>query len=120
MYKSVAFFKRKDGLTHEEFKEYYERYHVPLKTELLKLPGLSRYVRRYLTPLTDPITDDMRLSGFDVITEVWFEDKASFDHYRAISLEPEYRRLTAEDEDKFLDRDHMYFHTVDERDYKIT
>ena len=120
MYKSIALFRRKAGLTHEAFKAYYEDRHVPLKASLLTLPGLERYVRRYLEPISDPITGDLRQSGFDVITELWFRDKASFDHYRAVSLDPEYRRLTAEDEDRFLDREHMYFHTVDERDLALS
>lgn len=120
MYKSIALFKRKDGLTHEEFKEYYENHHVPLKMRIMELPGLVRYVRRYLNPLSDPASEAFRLSGFDVITEVWFKDKASFDAYRAFSLDPEYRKVNAEDEDKFLDRDNMYFHTVDEREYDLS
>lgn len=115
MYKSVALFKRKEGITTSEFREYYENHHVPLKQRLLQLPGLQRYERRYLNPIVDPITDAAGNSGFDVITELWFEDKDAFDHYRKVSLEAEYRRITAEDEEKFLDRSRMFFHTVDER-----
>ena len=31
-----------------------------------------------------------------------------------------YRKVNAEDEDKFLDRENMYFHTVDEREYDLS
>jgi EthD domain len=120
MYKSIGLFKRKKGLSHEEFKEYYEGHHVPFKLRVMKIEGVVRYVRRYLTPLSDPASDAFRHSGFDVITEVWFKDKASFDAYRSFSLDPEYRKMNDEDEEKFLDRENMYFHTVDEQETRFS
>lgn len=120
MYKSIALFRRKPGISHEEFRDYYENRHVPLKMRIMELPGLVRYVRRYLTPLSDPASEAFRESGFDVITEVWFKDKEHFDRYRLFSQDPEYRRINAEDEDRFLDRTNMYFHTVEEHEYHLT
>jgi hypothetical protein len=120
MYKSVGLFKRKPGLSHEEFKAYYESHHVPFKLRVMKIEGVVRYVRRYLSPLSDPASANYRHSGFDVVTEVWFESKAAFDAYRAFSLDPAYRQLNDRDEDEFLDRENMFFHTVDEHETDVS
>ncbi len=120
MYKSVSLFKRKPGHSVLEFRDYHESYHAPLKKSFLNLPGVERYMRRYLDPITDPIADEARNCGVDVITEVWFTHKAAFDAYREASLKPEYRRLTAEDESKFFDQGMMFFHTVEERDSDLS
>ena len=116
MFKQIAFFKRKEGLTHEEFRDYYENNHVRIRLSQEKPRDLERYVRRYLTPVADPIAGELRISGFDVVTELWFKDKAAWERYRRRSLNPEIRKVAAEDEEKYLDRNNLYFHTVDECD----
>lgn len=116
MFKQIAFYKRKPGMTHEEFRDYYENMHVRVRLSSMKLPGLRRYMRRYLTPITDPVTGIQRYAGFDVVTELWFDDKAAWENYRKVSLDPEVRRIAGEDEDQFLDRDHIYHHLIDECD----
>ena len=116
MIKVVCLFKRKAGLSHEEFRTYYENNHVKLFEDHLKQPGIERYVRRYLTPVADSISGQTRDSGFDVIMEVWISDPALFDAFYGGSLDTAFREVVAADEAKFFDRDHMYIHTVDEVD----
>jgi hypothetical protein len=45
--------EKKQGLTFQEFKAYYENKHVKLIEKYIQVPGVSRYTRRYLTPMTD-------------------------------------------------------------------
>jgi hypothetical protein len=115
MIKVVMLFKRKEGISREEFRDYYENNHAKLFEPYLRHPGVKRYVRRYLTPMPDQISGEFRDSGFDVITEVWVEQDF-FDLYYSESLDPEFRALIAEDEEKFLDRPQMFKHTVEEFD----
>ncbi|WP_101297434.1 EthD domain-containing protein [Halegenticoccus soli] len=63
---------RKDGLTHEEFVDYWFETHSPIAKEL---PGLERYVTS--------VPKDPERAGYDGVLELTFEDadalKAAFD-----------------------------------------
>src|SRR3546814_13313285 len=50
MVKLVALLKAKEGLSQEEFENYYEKYHVPLV--LKHLPQIAHYRRNYVVPDT--------------------------------------------------------------------
>jgi uncharacterized protein (TIGR02118 family) len=75
-YKMLLFLKRRPGMSPEEFRDYYENFHVPLAKKYSH--GISRYFRRYLQPA--PLTENGPGSDFayDVVTEFWFEDEAVF------------------------------------------
>jgi len=122
MIKVVCFFKKKEGMSSEAFRDYYENHHLKL-FERLKRPDLGlymeRHIRRYLTPFPDPISGIQRDSGCDVILEIWYKDKAFFEAFAQGPADPEFRKLVAADEEMFLDRDHLYFHTVEECDLEI-
>jgi hypothetical protein len=75
-YKILLFLKRRPGMTFEEFRDYYENHHVPLCLKYAS--GISRYVRRFLTPHPNPETGLNDELPFDVITELWFEDETVF------------------------------------------
>ena len=45
MVKVVGLFKRKPGLSMEEFKDYYENHHIKLFDEQVSHPGVLRYGR---------------------------------------------------------------------------
>src|SRR3546814_15184853 len=76
MVKLVALLKAKEGLSQEEFENYYEKYHVPLV--LKHLPQIAHYRRNYVVP--DTLLRPQHMSSeapppeFNVITEAWFED----------------------------------------------
>jgi hypothetical protein len=76
-WKIVMLMKRKPGISVEEFRTYYETKHAPMAEKYSK--GVARYVRRYLNPLDHPETGPGGELPYDVITEIWFEDKAIFD-----------------------------------------
>jgi hypothetical protein len=101
-YKILMFMKRRPGMTFEAFRDYYENHHVPLCLKYTS--GVSRYLRRFLTPQPNPETGATQELQFDVITELWFEDEATFRgtvQYLATSIMPD---EIVEDEKRLFDR----------------
>ncbi len=119
--KVMMFFKKKEGLSDEEFKDHYENKHTPLFKKYLELPGVERYVRRYLSPIADSISGETQSTGFDVVTEVWFNDPELFETFRAGKLYPEdFRRIIETDEETFFNRSEIYWATLDEHDTELS
>jgi len=75
-YKILLFMKRRPGMSVEAFQDYYEQHHAPLCSKFTA--GVTRYLRRYLSPRASPETGAAEELPFDVITELWFEDEAIF------------------------------------------
>lgn len=101
MYKVMAFLARKPGISAAQFREHYERHHVALIGQVT--PPMRSYRRNYLAR-EEPFRRADEQIGFDVVTEMEFEDRAAcerwFDAFRA----PGVADRVAEDEEKFLDR----------------
>lgn len=114
MFKQVSFYRRNDGITHQEFCEYYENTHVKTRLSSMRLPGLRHYLRRYLTPIPDPITDRVSDSGYDVITELWFDTKADWENYRKVSQDVEVREIATRDEILFMDQSSKCTNLIEE------
>jgi uncharacterized protein (TIGR02118 family) len=112
MFKAVFLLKRKPGTTMEEFREYYETSHRKLGERVL--PTAQRYVRRYLTPFSPDPGAPPQEPEFDVITEIWFEDRAAFETAIASLGEPSTAREIMEDEARFMDRSRIRLFTVEE------
>jgi uncharacterized protein (TIGR02118 family) len=72
MHKLLLLLKRRPDISPEAFRAYYEGSHAPLCMKYMA--GVDRYVRRYLDPA--PGTPEPE---YDVITEVWFKDRATLD-----------------------------------------
>lgn len=109
-YKILMFMKRRPGMTFEAFKDYYETQHVPLCLKYTS--GVSRYLRRFITPYPNPETGAQDELQFDVITELWFEDEALFRgtvRYLATSVMPD---EIVEDEKQLFDRDRTRMATL--------
>ena len=110
-YKILLFMKRRPGMTCEAFREYYEKHHVPL-CEKYTSSGVRRYVRRFLAPQPNPQTGATEELQFDVITELWFEDEATFRgtvKYLATGVLPD---EVVADEKRLFDRDKTRMATV--------
>jgi EthD domain len=110
-YKILLFMKRRPGMTFEAFRDYYENHHV-LVCEKYISSGVSRYVRRFLTPQPNPGTGATEDLQFDVITELWFEDEATFRgtvKYLATGILPD---DVVADEKQLFDRDKTRMATV--------
>jgi hypothetical protein len=101
MYKVFAFLSKKEGLTADEFRVYYETRHVPLILSLAPAPIL--YKRRYIK-IENKISQDSDEVDFDVVTELGFRDEAAFQSWMARLFAPSNDNVVAEDEARFLDR----------------
>lgn len=104
MIKSIVCFKRKPGMSIEEFRRYWLEEHPKVVTAL---PGLRRYVQSH--PVLSGYRDG-RESPYDGVAEVWFDD---WDALRAASRGPEYAAVTA-DEAKFIDPQNRSFVITEE------
>jgi len=109
-YKILLFMKRRPGMTLEAFRDYYENHHAPLCAKYAS--GVNRYVRRFLTPHPNPETGESGELPYDVITELWFEDEATFRgtvQYLSTSIMPD---EVVEDEKRLFDRSKLRMATV--------
>ena len=107
MHKVLMFLKRRADLTPEAFRAYYEDHHVPLC--LKYMAGVERYIRRYVDPAPGAPEID-----FDVITEVWFRDRAAVDAVLAAATQDVMPDDVIADEMNFLDRAKSRFCAVSE------
>lgn len=109
-YKILIFMKRRPDISVEEFRDYYENQHAPLCRKYAQ--GMTRYIRRYLVPRPHPETGPGEDLGFDVITELWFDDENVFNGtvaYLSTTLMPE---EIVEDEKQLFDRSSFRIATV--------
>lgn len=114
IYKILLFMKRRPGMSMEAFQDYYENHHAPLCAKYAS--GVSRYIRRFLTPHPNPETGEKGELPYDVITELWFEDEAVFRGtvgYLSTSIMPD---EVVADEKRLFDRPKLRMATVVERE----
>jgi uncharacterized protein (TIGR02118 family) len=115
--KMIVLFRRKQGLTSLQFREYYETKHAPLALQLFSY--IKEYRRNY-------IRHDLvhhRAGGetirapldFDVITEITFESKSDYDRMLHDMADPVIREQVVKDEKRFLDRSATVVFLVDEQ-----
>ncbi len=102
LYKHSAFLDRKEGMSHEEFFEYWADKHAPIAREV---PGVVRYVR--------VIPTSPERAAFDGVAELYFE---SLDALRA-ALGHESSRDYAPDDPaaKALRKDAENLHSIEGR-----
>ncbi|HKW91056.1 MAG TPA: EthD domain-containing protein [Methylomirabilota bacterium] len=96
MVKAVSFFKRRAGMSVEDFQAYWREQHPG---PVVRLPGVRRYVQSHTLPAVyrkgEPI--------YDGIAEVWFEDTRAM---HALRGSTEMATVEA-DEAAFIDRSTM-------------
>jgi hypothetical protein len=78
IHKLVIFMARRPDVSQQDFRTYYESTHARIGEEIAARVGVSRYVRRYVERL--PATREVEADPFpyDVITEVWFDNREDF------------------------------------------
>ena len=112
MFKVVAFLVKKDGMSIEEFSNYYENHHVPLVLSIASPPLV--YKRRYLTR-SNELTRSGSVVDFDAITEIGFESEASFtENWLTPLVLAKTGKLIAEDEERFINRAKTRAYVVEE------
>jgi hypothetical protein len=110
MYKVLHFIKRKEHMTHEQFKEHFERSHAAMA---LKFCGhlFAEYRRNYVNMAHFGGDSRDASSGYglrewdwDLISEWILPDEASLYEIYRIMQEPGVDELFHADEDRFIDR----------------
>lgn len=102
MFKYIASLKAKQGLSREQFIEYYKRCHAPLIRQLL--PQVIDTRRNYIDLEGAFIYDGASEPDFDLMTELWCKDRAAYDEMIAITTRTDVAKRIADDEMCFLDR----------------
>lgn len=87
-------------MSREAFVERYDRVHRLLGEK--HVPTAIRYARRFLSPVQSIFTEAE--SGFDVLTELWFNDEAAMEAALLHLREPEIAAEIAADEELQFDR----------------
>ena len=108
MIKLIVAIKRRDGMSPEEFQNYWKTRHSPK----VKAAACSRrYIRRYVqchTLLADYANGE---PAFDGTAELWFDSVADCD---AFFTDPEYLSIIAPDEKMFADMETTQFFRTEE------
>lgn len=99
MIKMVIFVPRKEDMTHEEFREYYEDHHAPLAEDM---PDLQKYVVDFPT--------DPGKAEYDALAELYFEDVADL----GASFESEVGQEVQADAANFIDQENQKTMIVEE------
>lgn len=95
----LGFYKRKPGLTHEQFLDHWKNVHAKLAMET---PEIAKYIRKYVQHHIRPVDmfPGVEPVGYDGFSELWVD---SVDAFRAMAAEPKFQELMFPDEEKFLD-----------------
>jgi hypothetical protein len=110
MYKVIHLVKRKSHLTHEQFRDHFERSHAAMA---LKFCGhlFSEYRRNYVNMVLGGGDPRIEGSGFgqmewnwDLLSEWIMPSEENFLEIQRIMESPGIKRLFQEDEDRFIDR----------------
>jgi uncharacterized protein (TIGR02118 family) len=113
MYKVIALLARRADLSHAAFIEYYESRHAPLILALM--PGIRGYRRNFLAPSGMIVQAGGAVPDFDVVTELWFADRAAFESAMRAFDDPGVMERLAQDEANLFDRSRTRFIAVEER-----
>ena len=119
MFKMIGLLKRRPGMTVEEFREYYETKHRVIGEKYLK-GHASKYMRRFLTPFPDPFTGNTPEPEYDVVLEVWYPDRATYEATSKLLRAPDAAAEIAEDEEQLFDRPRNRFFFLDESESDLT
>ena len=96
MIKMMLLLTRKQGLSFDQFRDYYENHHVPLACSFPT--PLVHYRRNYITGLT------LGPCAYDCITEVWYDLDGNWSDHRDRVVSADMAKIIATDEANFLDR----------------
>jgi len=116
MIKALVFMSRKDGISRQEFIDYYEGRHTALVRRVF--PTIGDYRRNYLVfDEKHQAYDEEQPSdhpGFDVVTEISFASEGDWQAFLGHMATPELIDEIAADESNFMDRSKHRFFRVDE------
>ena len=114
MLKQVVLLKRRDGMSMDEFIDYYENHHAKMAERYM--PLARRYLRRYVRPEKNPITGEIVELDFDVVMEIWWSTRQDFEETMKQIGKGEAHRLFYDDEEKLFNSHNNRVFTVDEHE----
>ncbi len=109
----ILLLKRRPGMTHEEFRHYYESGHAMMAKKYfghLFMDYRRHYVNRTRgsrDPDESGVLKTREQETYDAITKIDFKHQADLDEFDRIASLPEVSADLRQDEAKFLDRDAM-------------
>ena len=112
MIKVIMPMRRKEGMTIDEFREYYETKHRIIGEKYLT-GYATKYIRRFTNALVDR-SGNLSDPEYDVIMEVWYPDEATLKACGEKLSQPEIAKEIREDEERIFDTRYMRSYTVDE------
>lgn len=110
--KTIALLRRRADLTRAAFIEYYETRHAPLILSLL--PGIVEYRRNFCDFTNAFVFETAAPFDFDVVTELWFADRAAYERAMEIAASPDIAQRIAADEENLFDRSGSRMFVVEE------
>jgi EthD domain len=117
MFKLMFLLKRKPGLTMQQFIDHYEGTHAPLAVKLH--PSMVRYMRHFLHAVPYPLDGTLQEAEYDVLTEMWFENKAAYDEAMALAAESAVMARIREDEAHLFDMSKFSMSFVEEHESRL-
>jgi uncharacterized protein (TIGR02118 family) len=112
MVKLIGLLKKKPGMSREDLIAYYEHRHAPLVQRIC--PIGNDYRRNYVQVVRIGGKEVDGAPEFDVVTEVWFSDRAAYEAFAASMADPNIRKQIVSDEEQFLDRSASRIYVVEE------
>lgn len=112
MRKLMMFMKRKEGVSFQEFREHYEKVHIPMVAQWVGhlMTDFKRYypqdaVNLYVgRPDADQAPGDDGGIDYDAVSIYTIKDEAALQEILRISQDPDFTRAVTEDEANFADR----------------
>ena len=115
MIKCIALIKRRAGISHQEFADYYEHHHAPMARKYLS--AALHYQRRYLEPDSLEYQAEAGAAtgteNFDCLTELWFEDRATMEATLAGLAEPGVLGVIGARGGRLIDRGTIRFFVIE-------
>jgi hypothetical protein len=111
LFKVIALLTRKAGMNQADFVDYYENRHSKLIWSLF--PWIFEYRRNFIDMTGAIMGDAATKPDFDVVTELWFQDRAGYDRMIA-AHDGDAGKLVAADEENCFDRSKTRLFIVEE------
>lgn len=111
MFMVFGFLTKREGISMEQFIDYYEGKHIPLILSLAPTPLV--YKRRYLMR-DHELTKSGNIVDCDVMTELGFANEEAFAAWMGKLYAPGIAEKVAEDEARFLDRSRTRAYVIQE------
>jgi len=110
----LSIFRRRAGMSHEEFVDHYENIHARIGEKVL-----SGYATRYLRRFTTPFGREDDGAETDVVMEIDFPDETTMQAFFASVQDPEIAAMIAEDEKRLFDSASMKVYLIEERESEL-